>query len=494
MTQFEMRDRAGNQDIGELTQFLTFVRDRGIRRYLEIGCRNGDTFFAVMKVIGKGGFGLAIDKPENANTRSNLGGTVYGLNSEGIAAKAHFGDSKARDAIAIAKEEGPFDLILIDGDHTLAGVTADWNNYAGMGKIIALHDVTAPDGHNSDGRINGVGTFWRNLDAPGERLEFATPGSMMGFGIAIKPEPVKAPAAAKGDDPGPLVIGIPAWTPPYVDLAVKYTIPATLASLAESPFRDVTLLMHTDDAFRMREAVGDAAKVDIRRVPPSNGRDSHWHSFKQAHKDAIEATPKRGFVALLNSDIVVSRETFSEVAKSFANEKIKTIVSVGIRTAIDHAAPPIGVSADELFKWIWANPHHITQECTWGSGRTQHPTILFFEHEDGVSMHCFHLTPMFLRKDRNLNFKGTIDDDLLGNYRDEEIHFMRDGAAAFAELSPDWKKHPFGDPLTVDRVLNFGSRRFSKAHVRNFAQRMRVLGNPVKNHPAADEILARILK
>mgnify|MGYP003508298985 FL=1 len=288
----------------------------------------------------------------------------------------------------------------------------------------------------------------------------------------------------------PVVIAVPAWTPAYVDLAVKYTIPAALASLAKSPFRDVTFLMHTDDPARMAEAVGTSAKVDVRQINPHGDGDHTWRLFKQAHKDALAMTPIGGVACLLNSDIVVSKETFAIVADELEHKKV--VVSVGIRTAIDHASPPIGVSADELARWIWANPHHITKECIWGSGTSHHPTILFFEDETGVTMRAWHLTPMFIRKDRELTFYGTIDDDLLGNYSDHEIRYLHDGEAIFAELSPDWKTHPFGTPLTVQGVLRFGQERFRPAHVRNFQQRMRVLGTPGPDHPAVVEILSMI--
>jgi len=498
MNKFEMRDRPGNQDIDELTGFLTFINERGVKRYLEVGCRNGDTFFAVMKAIGKDGVGLAIDKTENPTSHQRLSDTIKELTGAGISCDVVFGDSTDPAVIRRAAQEGPFDLILIDGDHTFEGVSADWRNYSPLGTVIALHDISAPDDHFSDGKPNGVGRFWREL-APVSAKEIVTPGSMMGFGLVMqKPaaielevEPIRTP---------PIVIAIPAWSPTYIDLAVKYTVPATIASLDLSPFRDVTFLITTDDAGAWQQALDVPAKergwkveYEAPKFPPPGvkvGRHmGHWAAFVVAHKDALNRTPIGSIAALLNSDIVVSRETFSVVAKAIETKNV--VVSVGIRTAIDHAVPPIGASADELFRWIWDNPHSITKECIWGSGKSDHPTILFFEDDEGVTMHAWHLTPMFIKRDRALAFNGTIDDDLLASYGDDEIHFMKDGEAAFAELSPDNKTHPTHWPLSVDVIMQFGGARFSKSHVRNFAQRMRVLGNPTKNHPAADEILRR---
>lgn len=50
------------------------------------------------------------------------------------------GDSSSPEIIEKMRELVPFDFIFIDGDHT-AGVWWDWENYAGMGRFIGLHDI-----------------------------------------------------------------------------------------------------------------------------------------------------------------------------------------------------------------------------------------------------------------------------------------------------------------------------------------------------------------
>jgi hypothetical protein len=286
------------------------------------------------------------------------------------------------------------------------------------------------------------------------------------------------------------VIGVPAWGQNYVDLAVGYTIPATIAALRHDGITDARFMIHTDQTERMRAATQEFG-ADIRAVPRNRGgHHGQWESFKQAHREVIEGTPPGSVAVLLNSDIVMSLETFSVVREGLKNRKVG--VSVGVRTSIDHAKPPVGADAETLAQWIWKNRHHITSQCVWGTGASNHPTVVYFEDENGVVMHGFHLTPMFIRKDRNLRFKGTIDDDVLGHYGDGDLYFMTDRQCVFAELSPNSKKHPFGTRLSVDSVLNFGSRRFSKAHIRNFRQCYRILGEgPVDNWPAL-EILERL--
>lgn len=285
----------------------------------------------------------------------------------------------------------------------------------------------------------------------------------------------------------PLVISIPAWGSDYVALAVKFTIPAVLASLARSSFTDVTFRIDTDQPGAFLAALVNH-RVEFVPIPSATAaRDHNWVVFKAAHRNAIAETPEGAICVLLNSDIVVSLETFPFLETAF-DQGAKAVVSVGIRTLIDGNSPPIGVGADELNRWIWSHRHPITDEAIWQNGRSQHPTILFFEVDGAVTMHCFHLTPMFILKDRALNFKGTIDDDLLASYTDDEVLFAKNGEMAFAELSPRVKQHPFGRPLSVAGVVAFGKPKFSSAHKRNFSQRFKVVGDANRDHPAVFQI------
>lgn len=87
-----------------------------------------------------------------------------------------------------------------------------------------------------------------------------------------------------------LHIAIPAWRPYYVDLACRYTIPAVLASLAESPFTRARFLIHTDDEAPFRAAFGDQWPVDfftLRSIPNADPHAErlpaeYWAAFKQA--------------------------------------------------------------------------------------------------------------------------------------------------------------------------------------------------------------------
>jgi predicted O-methyltransferase YrrM len=175
-----------NQDAAELAEFCDLVRGLNARRYLEIGSRNGDSFYAVMTAIGGGGIGLAIDLSENSSARENLTATVNRLRADGVEAFAAFGNSGSPEIIATARGMAPFDLILIDADHRYEGVRHDFETYGGMAPVVAFHDVAAPDGHMSDHQPNGVGRFWREIKDRYQHREIVTQGSNMGLGILFR--------------------------------------------------------------------------------------------------------------------------------------------------------------------------------------------------------------------------------------------------------------------------------------------------------------------
>lgn len=183
----ELRQRAGNQDPDELARFIELVHEVGARRYLEVGCRNGDTFYAVMRAIGERGRGLAIDLPENPAARESLSSTVTELRLADMAADAIFANSQSEETIERVRQYGPFDLILIDADHRYAGARHDFDAYGDLAPVVALHDIASPPGNMSDGAPNGVPRLWSEIKASGRSCrEIVTPGSGMGFGVLFR--------------------------------------------------------------------------------------------------------------------------------------------------------------------------------------------------------------------------------------------------------------------------------------------------------------------
>lgn len=281
----------------------------------------------------------------------------------------------------------------------------------------------------------------------------------------------------------PLYIAIPAWGEWYIQLALRFTIPSIRAAAAwDGP---VTLIVHTDEPQRFFDV---GLPVQVRRKPDGKG-----HAAQAiAHREVVESTPRGAVMMLLNADVVVSSEVFTAARRILDGGK-KLIAALGLRCLVRDSQPPIGVDANSLNAWAWANRHPINEDCVWGRGRTGTPTLLFFERGQSVTARCFHMHPAFVVKDRDLTFGGTIDDDLIGRYTSSEIHVVRDCEMAFAELSPASKVFRSTAPLSVERVAKFGAHRFRPAHIEMFERNsIRIVGDDVTDETPVGPIVADI--
>jgi predicted O-methyltransferase YrrM len=175
-----------NQDRDELADFVGLARSLDVRRYLEIGSRWGDSFYAVMANLRPGAFGMIIDLPENLGGERRLRETAVEIEELGSRVELVFASSRdASSKAAAALRCAPFDLVLIDADHRYDGVKADWLDYGKFAPVIAFHDIAAPEGHQSDWRENEVGRFWNELRGQHVTREIIKPGSNMGYGIVF---------------------------------------------------------------------------------------------------------------------------------------------------------------------------------------------------------------------------------------------------------------------------------------------------------------------
>ncbi len=76
------------------------------------------------------------------------------------------------------------DFLFIDGDHTEAGVTADYNDYKEFvrpGGIIAFHDIV----ENQPLATNQVYHLWKRLKPVANVQEFVADPNQCGFGIGL---------------------------------------------------------------------------------------------------------------------------------------------------------------------------------------------------------------------------------------------------------------------------------------------------------------------
>lgn len=164
------------------------MNERGVTRYLEIGSREGDTFVEVMESLPTGSHGVAVDLPGGLwgkeSTRQKLPRAIAHLQAKGYNVSCLFGDSQSDAMRRLVKGRGPYDAILIDGDHTLAGVTRDFDNYHRMAPLVAFHDIVGTgQAEKVTGREVEVPIFWQAVKHRHNHHEFVDRGSKMGIGV-----------------------------------------------------------------------------------------------------------------------------------------------------------------------------------------------------------------------------------------------------------------------------------------------------------------------
>jgi predicted O-methyltransferase YrrM len=173
------------QRTDELAQFIRILRREGVKSYLEIGSRNGDSFHDIGLGLLPGSRLVSIDLPEGpwgeSQSAKNLQKAVDDLNLVGRSASVIFGDSRDPRIIEQVSKEAPFDAIFIDGDHSLEGVVLDWINYRNFSNLIAFHDI-AP-GHKAIKRGIRVQLLWKELKDKYRCVEIR--GREQGMGIGV---------------------------------------------------------------------------------------------------------------------------------------------------------------------------------------------------------------------------------------------------------------------------------------------------------------------
>jgi hypothetical protein len=182
--------RQGSQRMDELLPFIEFLKSRLVRSYLEIGARHGDTFFEVVRSLPKGSLGVAVDLVggpwgTTASVRY-LKEAAAELHQLGYRVRLVWGDSQSAGVRQTVMLSGPYDACLIDGDHRLPGVTADWKAYSKLTtKMVAFHDIVGHGQMNQDMKVE-VPELWASLKGEHEVKEFIGTGSKMGIGVVLQ--------------------------------------------------------------------------------------------------------------------------------------------------------------------------------------------------------------------------------------------------------------------------------------------------------------------
>lgn len=179
------------QNAREFDEFLSLIQREDVRSYLEIGSMYGGSLWRVASAMPRGSrlvsCDYAVDTPE---ALPSLKECVSHLTRSGYDAHLIVGDSMAPKTVELVAALGPFDMILIDGAHTLEAVNADWQNYGPMARIVAFHDIAWNETWRSSvpGRpfkAMGVPTLWNDLKPlyRHEEIKFQHPSNYYGLGV-----------------------------------------------------------------------------------------------------------------------------------------------------------------------------------------------------------------------------------------------------------------------------------------------------------------------
>lgn len=165
----------------ELAQLIDFLQRENVRSYLEIGVERGGTFRRVMMSLPEGSKGVAVDLPIFAVdefSRRVFFDVISRLHKSGRQVNFITASSELPEVVEEVRGRGPYDAVLIDGDHSYDAVKRDFENYGPMAKFVIFHDI------KSESAAIDVQRFWDEIKWGYMHMEIVhTGGAYMGLGI-----------------------------------------------------------------------------------------------------------------------------------------------------------------------------------------------------------------------------------------------------------------------------------------------------------------------
>lgn len=165
----------------ELRELVSFVKERGPKKILEIGSYYGGTLRQWFGIVRAGGHVVSVDLPPG-----DFGAMWASWAPAGVAFDLVTADSRLPSTLQTVKSLGMMDVdfLFIDGDHAYETARSDFDTYGPLvrpGGVIAFHDIIG----------TGVEHLWHEIQVAGywtRELKCAVHQTDMGIGIVFVPD------------------------------------------------------------------------------------------------------------------------------------------------------------------------------------------------------------------------------------------------------------------------------------------------------------------
>lgn len=177
------------QDQREIADFAALLAAEGVKSYLEVGSKFGGSLWRAANALPAGSRIVSVDLPGGTRawkeSEASLTACHEALRALGYETHCLWGDSTDPRIIEQVRALGPFDAMLLDGDHRLPGLVKDWDTYGPMGRIVAFHDVAWFRAATWEGTRIDVPQLWNNLRPQYRSVEFRHDETFKNNGIGV---------------------------------------------------------------------------------------------------------------------------------------------------------------------------------------------------------------------------------------------------------------------------------------------------------------------